>query len=189
VAARFAALWTLAELLRVTVFTGFPWGEGGYAHITGPLAGYAPWIGVHGMTFVAALVAAAAAGLPRQRATAVAAAALLALGLALPLAGDFSRGSGRLSVTLLQGNIPQDEKFQPGSGIPQALNWYGDQLRAATTTLVVAPETAIPLLAQAAARRLPRGRAATLRQGHAGSAGRHAARRQERGLHELGDRQ
>jgi apolipoprotein N-acyltransferase len=149
----FAALWTLGELLRVTVFTGFPWGEGGYAHITGPLAAYAPWIGVHGMSFVAALVAALIAGLPVRRAGAVGAAALLALGLVLPLAGEFSRSAGRVSVTLLQGNIPQDEKFQPGSGIPLALNWYGGQLREATTTLVVAPETAIPLLP----RQLPEG--------------------------------
>ena len=31
----FAALWTLAELLRGSWFTGFPWGAGGYAHVEG----------------------------------------------------------------------------------------------------------------------------------------------------------
>jgi apolipoprotein N-acyltransferase len=118
----FAALWSFAELLRVTVFTGFPWGAGGYAHLSGPLAGYAPWIGVHGMTFVAAFVAASGAAMLRRRAGA--------------------------EFTLLQGNIPQDEKFERGSGIPLALDWYGRQLRDATSTLVVAPETAIPLLPQ-----------------------------------------
>ncbi|MFC5500247.1 apolipoprotein N-acyltransferase [Caenimonas terrae] len=156
----FAALWTLAELLRVTVFTGFPWGEGGYAHLGGPLAGYAPWIGVHGMTFVAAFIAAAVAALPRQRLGGVAAAACLALGLALPLAGAFSTSAGRVPVTLLQGDIPQDEKFEHGSGIPMALNWYGTQLRDATTPLVVAPETAIPLLP----RQLPEGYLETVLQ-------------------------
>ena len=145
----FAALWALAELLRVTVFTGFPWGEGGYAHITGPLAGYAPWIGVHGMTFIAALVAASAAAALRQRGrAAVGAALLLLLGLALPMTGEFTRSTGSTSVTLLQGNIPQGEKFEHGTGIPLALNWYASQLREATTTLVVAPETAIPVLPQ-----------------------------------------
>ena len=34
----FAALWLLAELVRGTWFTGFPWGAGGYAHVQGPLA-------------------------------------------------------------------------------------------------------------------------------------------------------
>ncbi|GAC1354061.1 MAG: apolipoprotein N-acyltransferase [Variovorax sp.] len=145
----FAALWTVAELLRVTVFTGFPWGAGGYAHVAGPLAGYAPWIGVHGMTFVAALIAACAASALRQRVRAgVVAALALLLGLALPLAGEFTTGAGRTSVTLLQGNIPQGEKFDRSTGIPLALDWYAGQLRDATTTLVVAPETAIPMLPQ-----------------------------------------
>ena len=40
----FAALWTLAELVRGSWFTGFPWGAGGYAHVEGPLAAWAPWI-------------------------------------------------------------------------------------------------------------------------------------------------
>lgn len=159
----FAALWSLAELLRVTLFTGFPWGAGGYAHLTGPLAGYAPWIGVHGIGFVAALVAAAAAGLMQRRGAAIAAVLLLALGLALPLAGEFSHGAGRIAVTLLQGNIPQDEKFQPGSGIPLALDWYGQRLREATTALVVAPETAIPLLP----RQLPDGYLAAIGERYA----------------------
>jgi apolipoprotein N-acyltransferase len=51
-----------------------------------------------------------------------------------------------LSVTLLQGNIPQDEKFEGKTGVPLALAWYAEQLRASSASLVVAPETAIPLL-------------------------------------------
>ena len=52
------------------------------------------------------------------------------------------------SVALLQGNIPQGEKFDSSKGIPLALEWYAQQLANATATLVVAPETAIPLLPQ-----------------------------------------
>ena len=51
-----------------------------------------------------------------------------------------------LTVALLQGNIPQDEKFRPGTGVPQALAWYREQLKASRAELVVAPETALPLL-------------------------------------------
>ena len=156
----FAALWSLAELLRVTVFTGFPWGAGGYAHLSGPLAGYAPWIGVHGMTFIAALVGAAAVTLPRHRGAAVVGAFALLLGLALPLVGGFTASAGRVTVTLLQGNIPQGEKFERASGIPLALDWYGRQLQEATTALVVAPETAIPVLP----RQLPEGYLAAVTQ-------------------------
>jgi apolipoprotein N-acyltransferase len=56
--------------------------------------------------------------------------------------------TGSLQVALLQGNIPQDEKFIPGGGIETALRWYGEQLRDAKASLVVTPETAVPLLPQ-----------------------------------------
>jgi apolipoprotein N-acyltransferase len=59
----FAALWLLAELARVALFTGFPWGEGGYAQLDGPFADLAKLVGVHGLTFGSALTAAAIAGL------------------------------------------------------------------------------------------------------------------------------
>ena len=161
----FAGLWLLAELARVRIFTGFPWGEGGYAHIDGwarPLAG---WIGVHGLTLLAALVAAwvpnllsrwlqarraHSAGATRQ---ALACAALLAAawGVSCLPAANLALAPGSvlrppLPVTLVQGNIAQDQKFQPGTGIQDALGYYGAQLQAAGTSLVVLPETAFPLL-------------------------------------------
>ena len=52
----------------------------------------------------------------------------------------------RLTVRLLQGNIPQDEKFQPGTGVPLALDWYRAQLLNSPAALTIAPETAIPVL-------------------------------------------
>jgi apolipoprotein N-acyltransferase len=73
--------------------------------------------------------------------------------LALPLLAqwglpDLSRSSGYLSVTLLQGNIPQNEKFETGTGVPLALQWYAEQLQNSHTALVIAPETAVPVLPQ-----------------------------------------
>jgi apolipoprotein N-acyltransferase len=65
---------------------------------------------------------------------------------ALPISQGWTQPQGQAEVTLLQGNIAQDEKFQPGSGVPDALRWYGDQLQQATSPLTIAPETAIPLL-------------------------------------------
>ena len=49
-------------------------------------------------------------------------------------------------MTLLQGNIPQEEKFQPNTGVPAALDWYGAQLQASRSSLTIAPETALALL-------------------------------------------
>jgi apolipoprotein N-acyltransferase len=160
----FAALWLLAELARVALFTGFPWGEGGYAQLDGPFADLVKVVGVHGLTAGAALFAFASASLlaiPRwpvrfafagMALLAIAASSVLHIGRdgvslftsAHPL--PFSRDPAPFTVTLLQGNIAQDEKFQPSGGIPDALKWYQLQLLAATTSLVVTPETAIPLL-------------------------------------------
>eukprot|EP01041_Mallomonas_annulata_P020230 gene20230-39919_t len=47
---------------RVALFTGFPWGQGGYAQLDGPFADLAKMVGVHGLTFAAALLAAGVAG-------------------------------------------------------------------------------------------------------------------------------
>lgn len=144
----FAALWVMAEMARGTWLTGFGWGAIAYAHTNGPLAGFAPWVGAYGMVAIAAWVAAAlVATLRGSWAHGIGVALVAGAGLMAPLV-HWSVPAGTLSVALLQGNIAQDEKFELGSGVPVALAWYGQQLAANTSDLVVAPETAIPLLPQ-----------------------------------------
>ena len=152
----FMALWLLAELARGTWLTGFGWGAAGYAHVDGPLAALAPWLGVYGLGALAAALAMALAHMLRSAPARVGALLTIVLLLALPSlllrdqAGAAASGasSGRLGVALLQGNIAQDEKFENASGVPLALRWYAEQLQASTTSLVIAPETAIALLPQ-----------------------------------------
>ena len=144
-----AAVWLLAELTRGALFTGFPWAASGYAHVDGPLAGLAPWLGVYGIGFVAALLAAlpalawAAGGRARAGAALAVVAVLAALGWVHPAA--FTQPSGTLKVSLLQGNVPQDEKFSVAH-LPEALAWTRVNLLAAQGDLVLGPETVIPLL-------------------------------------------
>lgn len=152
----FAALWVLAELARGIWLTGFGWGAAGYSHVDGPLAAYAPWFGLYGLCALAAWLAMSGAQLLardqpwRQRALILAAVlGLLALPRLQPTnAAGGAQSSGRLAVTLLQGNIAQSEKFERGSGVPLALQWYAQQLSNSRSALVIAPETAIPLLPQ-----------------------------------------
>ncbi len=162
-AALFAAVWMLAELARGVWFTGFGWGAVGYAHIDG-LARAARFIGAYGIAALVAWIAfLGAAGLRHFRHPAGYASWLLAGVTAALMAwspGNFTVSSGFLRVGLLQGNIAQDEKFQAGSGVADALRWYGDELGRAGADLVVAPETAIPLLPQ----QLPDGYWAGLQQ-------------------------
>jgi len=156
----FSALWLLAELARGTFLTGFGWGANGYAHVEGPLALYAPWLGVYGLSGLSAGLAMLIAqqftkiriSTQRWRHT-LAPGLVVAVLLLSPEAlkrftPDPTTSTGHLSVTLLQGNIPQDEKFEVGSGVPLALAWYAEQLKNSRTSLVIAPETAVPLLPQ-----------------------------------------
>ncbi len=164
----FAALWLLAELARGVIFTGFPWLAVGYSQLDGGLAPLAPWVGVYGMGAAVALIAAlAVAPLSRRRgvtgqagqtgqtgplrrgtrAGPAAAALLVAALLMLPrfLPSDFTRPAGEISVALLQTNVSQDEKFAVDR-MPEALAWTARELLVARADLVLAPETAVPLL-------------------------------------------
>jgi apolipoprotein N-acyltransferase len=158
----FAACWMLAEMARGTWLTGFPWGAVGYSHVDGPLAGLASSIGVYGMCFVSAYMSMLLVQLVDKptkplRIQAALLAALFVVVLVLNSPGlDHANDPAKiannqtppLQVTLLQGNIPQNEKFQTGSGVATALSWYAEQLEKVQTGLVVTPETAIPLLPQ-----------------------------------------
>jgi apolipoprotein N-acyltransferase len=147
----FASLWLLAELARGVWLTGFGWGAVAYAQLDGPLMAYAPWIGMYGLCALVAWLVMTVAQAVRSRSNWLAV-SLAAVALVAPVVGGApwasTTSAGRLEVTLLQGNIPQDEKFEPGSGVPLALQWYHEQLLASRTSLVIAPETAIPLLPQ-----------------------------------------
>jgi apolipoprotein N-acyltransferase len=151
----FTGAWLAAELARGLVFTGFPWAAAGYAHVRGPLAAWAPWIGVYGIgalaTFGAAAVvfgwrASSTPGVALRRAwgPALATAAVVAAGAAAG-APDFSRPGATLQVALLQTNVAQDQKFS-AEAMPEALEWTRRALLDARADLVVGPETVIPLL-------------------------------------------
>jgi len=145
----FGAVWLLAELARGVIFTGFPWLASGYAQVDAPLAALAPWLGVYGLGFVLAVLASWPV-LGRRvawRARALPVGVLMAalVGAALLGPGQFTQPNGTLTVTLLQGNVAQDEKFSMAA-MPQALAWTREQLLAARGELVVGPETVIPLL-------------------------------------------
>ena len=144
----FAALWTMSEMARGTWFTGFGWGAMAYAHTSGPLSIWIPVIGAYGVGALAVWCAASLALIDKagwlQRASLV----LLLVAALLPVAYESTTTTGSMSVTLLQGNIPQDEKFDSGTGVPLALTWYADHMQSSHADLVLAPETAIPLLPQ-----------------------------------------
>jgi apolipoprotein N-acyltransferase len=148
------ALWALSEWLRGWLFTGFPWLTSGYAHNIGPLAGFAPVLGVYGVAWIAAIIAGCLAllSLPSASAPPRALPALLALllaGAGLALHGvNWTHPTGQpISARLLQGNIPQEAKFSNES-LLSSLMMYEDMISSAPADLIATPETAVPLLPQ-----------------------------------------
>jgi apolipoprotein N-acyltransferase len=149
------AAWTLLEWLRGWLFTGFPWLELGYAHSDTPLAGLAAVGGIHLVTFVNVATAGAIVVLIGHagRARIVAIAAVVACWLAgWLLAGrEWTRPAGDpVEVALLQGAIPQDEKWLKENRAA-TLDLYRRLNREALgADIVVWPESAIPILAHEA---------------------------------------
>ena len=147
----FAALWAISEWLRGWVLTGFPWLAVGYSQTPpSPLAGYAPLLGVYGVSLLTAFVGAVFADdvLTRRRTPA----RLFALGAAIFLVLAGAALSGRawtepqgepLSVALLQGNVAQDLKWRPEQ-LDESMRIYYQLLQDHPAQLTVLPETALP---------------------------------------------
>ncbi|WP_435627348.1 apolipoprotein N-acyltransferase [Candidatus Ferrigenium straubiae] len=145
------AAWVLVEWLRGMIFTGFPWLTLGYAHSDSPLAGYAPLLGVYGVSLVAAVSAGLLAMLwhkrwSRQGQIALAVLVAFWIGGAALRAIAWTQPHGEpFSVALVQGNIAQDLKFNEDA-LPGTLETYRRLVLQNPARLTVLPETALPLL-------------------------------------------
>lgn len=142
------ALWVLGEWLRSWVLTGFPWLFSGYAFIDTPLAGYAPVLGVFGVSLIAVFSGQALFRTLAERGQWPALAAVLALwlgGFALQFINWTHRTGDTLSVSIVQGDIPQESKWQ--------LEWRDKTVEIYRELsksewgrdLVIWPEAAIPM--------------------------------------------
>ncbi|VAW74211.1 Apolipoprotein N-acyltransferase / Copper homeostasis protein CutE [hydrothermal vent metagenome] len=145
----FPAAWTLTELLRGWLFSGFPWLNLGYSQIDSPLLGFAPLLGVYAVGFVTALSAGLlnciVTGSGRLRVVALASISLIGLtGWALNQYHWTQRSGEPLTATLVQGNIPQELKWKPEQQ-RQTLERYVSLTNEHTDSdLIVWPETAVP---------------------------------------------
>ncbi len=142
------ACWVLAEWLRGTVLTGFPWLTLGSAAPGTPLAGVSPIAGAYG----ASLALAAGAGLlwcvalRQARWRAALAFAVLGAGSAAATAIEWTTPDGApLAASVLQGNVPQEMKFDP-ERYARTLDTYARLAEGSRARLIVLPETAVPRL-------------------------------------------
>jgi apolipoprotein N-acyltransferase len=169
------AVWTLLEWTRGWLFTGFPWLATGYSQVTSsPLAGYAPVLGIYGVT----LATVASAGLivilwtrltgrdesgrmtagktPKQassRSSLILYSTFLILlaiwlgGWALKQVAWTHPVGAPVQVSLLQGDIPQDLKWREDH-VKTTLESYRSLAEASDSRLIILPETALPLFLQ-----------------------------------------
>jgi apolipoprotein N-acyltransferase len=137
----FAALLAAAEWLRSWVFTGFPWLAPGYSQTPpSPLAGYAPILGVHGLTLLVVLCGAL---LLRGRNGIAAAALIVVAGFGLRSIEWTEPDGEPIDVALIQGNIAQEMKFRP-EVFTRTLRLYRDLIADHPAQLTLLPETALP---------------------------------------------
>lgn len=143
------AAWLLIEWWRGWFLSGFSWLSLGYSQTDTWLAGIAPVAGVYGIS--AALLVSAGAlvtlafGTRRERYVALAVLVLPWVAGAVLSPIDWTRPSGPpVSVAILQGSIPQDEKWQD-SHQDETLQVYRHLTEQALgSQLIVMPESALP---------------------------------------------
>jgi len=161
----FPVLWVISEWLRGEGSLGFNWLTLGYSQVgVTPLVGWARWVGVYGVSYWVVAFAGVLGVLclqcgeeslgskPRQwMFSSPLSLALLVLGGGVCALGEWAlhhswtQPGTSLHVSLIQGNVPQENKWddQWQLGI---FKRYTRLLNQAKGHLVVVPETALPVL-------------------------------------------
>ncbi len=143
----------ISEWLRGTVFTGFPWLASGYAHTDGPLSGWAPTLGMYGITLAAALLAGALTLLTlRERQHRARRYGWFAAVFVVMIGGGWlgrtqswtTPQGAPISVRLVQANVPQNLKFEP-NGIARAFDDHWTLMQGPRADLVALPESIFPV--------------------------------------------
>lgn len=139
----------IADFIVGWLFTGFPWMYLGYIAVEGPFSGYAPLLGVRGITLVLCIVAGALALAFERRFIYFPIAGMLFLVGIFTLGIRYTSDLAPLKVAAVQGNIPQAIKWDPQHTMPTiekylhlTMEYFGK------SDLIIWPESAMPVFAQ-----------------------------------------
>jgi apolipoprotein N-acyltransferase len=141
------AAWLLLEWWRGWFLSGFSWLSLGYSQTDSPLAGFAPLLGVYGISALLLLGAGAVSALllGSARLRIVALVVLVApwlVGAALrPVSWTHASGAP-VSVAVVQGAIPQDEKWQLNNKVTTLALYQSLTEKVLGIPLIVWPESA-----------------------------------------------
>lgn len=147
----FPISWVVLEWIRGWFLSGFPWLFLGYGHISSPLRGWAMVFGVYGVSFMIAQTAGAIFWLCCYRKNIKFTVFLMLSIIALWFFGgnlakiNWVHKIGEpIKVSLIQGNISQQQKWDPGE-LWSIMNSYTFlTAKNFTSKIIVWPEAAIP---------------------------------------------
>ncbi|MGI9232499.1 MAG: apolipoprotein N-acyltransferase [Woeseiaceae bacterium] len=145
------AAWVLIEWIRGWIFTGFPWLALGYSQIDGLFAGWAPVLGVYGVSFMllvsttAVIVTLMSSGW--HRVIGLCAILLPWLIGGLLLFPDWTEPAGQpIRSSIVQAGVSQDKKWDRDQLKPTMEFYRRSTLSVPDSEIVVWPEVAIPAL-------------------------------------------
>jgi apolipoprotein N-acyltransferase len=141
--------WVAIEWARGWILTGFPWLAQGYGQIDSPLAGWAPVLGIYGVSLMllfstaAILVMILTTGKERLIAASIIVVPWIVGGVLTFV--DWTEPYGEpIRTTIIQGGIAQDQKWLPEQR-QSTLDFYrSSTLGVPDSDLVVWPEVAVP---------------------------------------------
>lgn len=154
----FPCSYALSDWLRSWLFSGFPWVLLGYSQTNSPLKGFAPIIGEYGLAFIITLCSALLllswlkittqkklrSGLLSLSLVVV----ISLLGLALTQIAWTKPHSKPITISLIQGNIPQQLKWQTDFLQPTLDRYLTLTSEHWDSDLIIWPEAAVPIAAQ-----------------------------------------
>ena len=151
----FPAWWIIWEWLRSKLFTGFPWLFLGYSQIHSPLKGFAPLVGIYGVSLVVVFISGCLYIIFFHKEVKIIILSIILLVILLFIGGGLATKQWTypqkriLRVSLVQGNIHQTTKWDINHlfsilhtyyYVETAKHWQSD--------IIVWPEAAIPIYPQ-----------------------------------------
>lgn len=148
--------WLVMDWFRGYFLTGFPWAYLGYSHADTPLVGFAPVLGVEGITLSIMIICGALTLLTQKRhvnLSLIVIISLLTVGYLLTKI-NYTVLQPAINVALVQGNIPQKDKWVTSKLYPSLEHYISltEEIPSKNTPdrikneLVIWPESAIAAL-------------------------------------------
>ena len=138
--------WLGLEWVKGWILTGMPWLSLGYSQTNSPLSGFAPLIGVYGISALCLFMAVALFLLLRDKRY-----PLMAVLIIVPLSGwllqqvEWTEVQAKtLKVTMVQGNIPQEVKWRRDQRQNIFNTYWRETSQHWDSDLIIWPETALP---------------------------------------------